>query len=96
MSGALTLHKRAQVVTIGTSTLATPTVPTFVSGTGVVTIPTVTGVVYKNETTGATLSAGAQTALAPGESLVVEAVPATGYHFPHNFDADWTFTRPAA
>jgi hypothetical protein len=23
------------------------------------------------------------------------AVPNTGYYFPHNFDADWVFTRPA-
>lgn len=96
MSGALTQHKRAQVVVRGSGTLATPSVPTFVSGTGVVTIPTVTGVTYKNQTTGATLTAGAQTALDPGESLSVVAVPNTGYYFPHNFDADWTFTRPLA
>lgn len=95
MSGALTSHKRAQVVIRGAGTLATPTVPTFNSGTGVVTIPTVTGVTYKNQETDATLSAGAQSALAAGASLSVYAVPNTGYYFPHNFDADWTFTRPA-
>jgi hypothetical protein len=96
MSGALMQHKRAQVVLRGAGTQATPTTPTFNSSTGVVTIPTVTGVTYKNQTTGATLSAGAQTALAAGESLSVVATPNTGYYFPHNFDADWTFTRPAA
>jgi hypothetical protein len=96
MSGALTQHKRAQVILRGSGTLATPTVPTFNSGTGVVTIPTVTGVTYKNQVTDATLSAGAQTALDPGESLSVVATPNTGYYFPHNFDADWTFTRPLA
>lgn len=96
MSGALQQHKRAQVIVRGTGTLATPVAPTFNSGTGVVTIPTVTGITYKNQTTNATLIAGAQTALDPGASLSVVAVPNTGYYFPHNFDADWTFTRPLA
>jgi hypothetical protein len=100
MSGALTQHKRAQVITRGAGTLATPTVPTFVSGTGVITIPTVTGVTYKVQGTGplgaagTTLSAGAQTALTSGQSQSIMAVPNTGYYFPHNFDADWVFTRP--
>jgi HK97 family phage prohead protease len=101
MSGALTQHKRAQIITRGAGTLATPTVPTFVSGTGVITIPTVTGVTYKTQETGplgaagTTLSAGAQTALTAGQSQSIMAVPNTGYYFPHNFDADWVFTRPA-
>jgi hypothetical protein len=96
MSGALTQHKRAQVIVRGTGTLATPTAPTFNEGTGVVTIPTVTGVTYKNQETEATLSAGAQTALDPGESLSVVATPNTGYYLPHNTDNDWTFLRPIA
>jgi hypothetical protein len=96
MSGALTRHKTAQVVLRGAGTQATLTAPTFNSGTGVVTIPTVTGVTYKNQETDATLSAGAQTALAAGDSLSVVAVPNAGYYFPHNSDADWTFTRPLA
>lgn len=100
MSGALTQHKRAQIVLRGSGTLATPTAPTFVPSTGVITIPTVTGVTYKTQDTGplgaagTTLAAGAQTALTSGQSQSVEAVPNTGYYFPHNFDADWTFTRP--
>jgi len=95
MSGALTKHKTAQVVLRGAGTLATPTTPTFNTTTGVTTIPTVTGVTYKNQLTDATLSAGAQTAVAAGASISVKAVPNTGYYFPHNFDADWTFTRDA-
>ena len=101
MSGALTRYKRAQVIVRGTGTLATPTVPTFNSSTGVITIPTVTGVTYKTQGTGplgadnTTLSSGAQTALTAGQTQAVKAVPNTGYYFPHNFDADWTFTRPA-
>lgn len=96
MSGALTKHKTAQVIIRGAGTLVTPSVPTFNESTGVVTIPTVTGVTYKNQATDATLSAGAQTALDPGQSLSVVAVPNVGYYFPHNFDADWTYTRPLA
>jgi hypothetical protein len=102
MSGALIKHKTAQVITRGSGTLATPTAPTFNSSTGVITIPTVTGVTYKTQGTGplgaddTTLSAGAQTALDPGATQSVKAVPNTGYYFPHNFDADWTFTRPLA
>lgn len=96
MSGALMNHKRAQVVVRGAGTLATPAVPTFVPATGIVTIPTVTGVTYKNQETNATLSPGAQAALDPGDSISVVATPNAGYYFPHNFDADWTFTRPAA
>jgi hypothetical protein len=101
MSGALTKYKSAQVVLRGTGTLATPTAPTFNSSTGVITIPTVTGVTYKTQGTGplgaddTTLAAGAQTALTAGQTQSVKAVPNTGYYFPHNFDADWTFTRPA-
>lgn len=100
MSGALMNYKRAQVVLRGAGTLATPTVPTFNSGTGVITIPTVTGVTYKTQATGplgaagTTLSAGAQTALTSGQTQTVVAVANATYYFPHNFDADWSFTRP--
>lgn len=99
MSGALTAYKTAQVVLRGSGTLATPTVPTFNDSTGVITIPTVTGVTYKVQATGplgaagTTLSAGAQTALTSGQTQTIVAVPNTGYYFPHNFDADWSFTK---
>lgn len=97
-AGALVDYKTAQVIVRGAGTLIviTNVVPTFVESTGVVTIPTVTGVTYKNQQTGATLTAGAQTALAAGASISVVATPDTGYYFPHNFDNDWTYTRPAA
>lgn len=96
LSGALMKHKTAQVIVRAGGTLATPLVPTFNESTGVVTIPTVTGVTYKNADTDVTLAPGAQPALAAGDSIEVVAVPDTGYYFPHNFDADWIFTRPAA
>lgn len=99
LSGALVKIKSAVVVrkTTGTDVLATPTVPTFVESTGVVTIPSVTGVVYKNATTDATLSAGAQSALSAGNSIKVKAVPASGYYFTDTVvDGPWTFKRPSA
>lgn len=96
ISGALTKPKASVTIKYNQGTVVTPNAPTFVSATGVVTIPTQTGVVYKNDDTGATLTAGAQTALAPGATLNVQAVPATGYSFPHNEDFDWGFTRPLA
>ena len=98
LSGALTKWKSALVFTreTGTEIVTTNIIPTFVPATGVVTIPTVTGVTYKNADSGATLSAGAQTALAPGASIEVEATANSGYKFPYNFDADWEFTRPSA
>ena len=85
--------KTAQVVVRGTGTEVTPAVPTFNTSTGVLTVPSTTGVVYKNQDTDATLTAGAQTAIASGATVAVVAVPASGYYFPHNFDADWEFTR---
>jgi hypothetical protein len=98
LSGALTKIKSAIIVkkVAGNAVLVVPTEPTFNSATGVVTIPTVTGVVYKNADTGATLSAGAQSALAAGASLDVQAFPSTsGYYFEDSDDDEWTFTRDA-
>ena len=93
ISGALTRYKAALAVLRANGTEVSPTVPTFVTSTGVLTVPSVTGVVYKNDETNATLTAGAQTAIASGDSVYVRAYPATGYYFPHNFDATWSYTR---
>jgi hypothetical protein len=95
MSGALTKFKSAQVFVRAAGTLVAPTVPTFVPATGVVTIPAVTGVVYRNGDTDAVLTAGAQPAIAAGTSITVDAQPDAGYYFAHNTDSDWTFTRNA-
>lgn len=96
MSGTLTKHKSAMVFTRGSGTLVAPQVPSFNSSTGVVTIPNQTGVTYRNEDTDAVLTAGAQTALAPGASLNVVATPASGFYFAENTDATHTYTRPQA
>lgn len=98
ISGALNKIKSALVVrkTASTNVLATPSKPAFNSGTGVVTIPTVTGVVYKGADGTTTLTAGAQTALAAGDDTTVFAVPASGYYFEINAKPSWYFKRPSA
>jgi hypothetical protein len=96
-SGALIRPKAAMVVMSEASAnvlLPAPTEPTFVEDTGVVTIPTVAHVVYKNADTSATLVAGAQTALASGATLNVVATPAAGYYFATSENDEWSFTRP--
>jgi phage head maturation protease len=98
LSGALVKVKTALVIkeTAATSVLVVPLKPTFVASTGVVTIPSVTGVTYKGNDGTTTLSPGAQTALAAGASTTVYTVPATGYHFASNKDDSWSFTRNPA
>lgn len=99
LSGALVKVKSALVIkkTLVTNVLVVPNKPTFNATTGVVTIPTQTGVVYKNAA-GTTLTAGAQAALAAGASTVVNATPAVGYYFSTNDNSldSWTFKRNAA
>ena len=98
VSGGLTKIRSALVIRRAGAggTLATPTEPGFVAATGVVTIPTVTGVEYQDMATGTPLTAGAQAALDPGESMTVEAVPESGYYFASNQEDQWTFERDAA
>lgn len=70
----------------GTVTVATPTAPTFVSGTHTITIPTVTGVVYMiNDEV---VAAGAVVITV---DTIVTAVPAVGYKFPPVVDRDWFY-----
>lgn len=98
VSGALVKIKSALVLmkTAADSDLIVPQKPAFNQSTGVVTIPTQTGVTYKNAETGDTLSAGVQSALDPGEKLIVEAVAGAGYHFATSVGDEWTFKRPTA
>ena len=95
VSGALTKLRSALVVrkVAAAAVLRVPTAPTFNTETGVVTIPTVTGVTYKNADTLATLTAGAQAPLADGATLNVKAVPASGTdYFATSEDDEWSFT----
>ena len=100
LSGALTKIRSALVIkeAAGASpTLVTPTAPTFNESTGVITIPTQTGTVYKRADTGATVSAGAMSAIAAGTDLTITAEPASSsYYFANNVDDEWTFERPSA
>lgn len=77
----------------GSSTLATPTQPTFVAAGGTATIPTITGVIYKRGDTNATLAAGAFVVPTIGTPFVIYAIPVAGYYFPPTVDDDWSFTR---
>ncbi len=101
VSGAMVKPKAAMVITRATAgnVLVTPQTPGWSEDTGVVNIPNQTGVVYKSgSTTGSTLTAGAQTALATGASLLVFAVPASGYFFAVSGTPlvdEWNFKRPA-
>jgi hypothetical protein len=96
VSGALVKIKAALTIrkTAGTNVLAVPAEPGFDAVTGVVTIPTVTGVVYKDQA-GVTATAGAKAAIAAGASVSYSAVPAAGYYFASTENDSWTFTRNA-
>jgi len=95
MSGALVKLKSALALrkVDAAVTLLTPTAPTFNSNTGVITIPTQTGVVYKN-VGGSTLSAGAQAAIGAGTTFVVYAFPSSAsFAFNTSEDDTFSFTR---
>ncbi len=93
ISGALTKIRAALVVkrAASGSTLVSPTEPAFNGVT--VTVPTVTGVVYKNKSTGATLTTGAPVTLASGAEITVEATPTSGHYFADNEHDQWTYTN---
>jgi hypothetical protein len=93
VSGALTRPKSAIALRMASGRTVTPTTPTFSTTTGVLTIPAQTGTVYTNADTGTTLTTGAQTAIASGATVDVEAVPAAGYGFTHDAETEWSFTR---
>lgn len=97
LAGALTEPKTALVLNrvAEASTLVKPVKPGFAATTGVITIPTVTGVVYKDSDDN-TLTAGPQTALNPGETMTVYAQPTTNHHFANTVEDSWPFKRPAA
>jgi hypothetical protein len=88
----------AEVISMfsGSQTLVTPTMPTFVGATGVITIPTVTGVTYKRADTGATVTGTVTIAGTTGAYLHIFAVPSSGlYAFNAESDDRWVFVRTA-
>lgn len=77
----------------GAQTAVTTVAPSFVAGTGVITIPTVTGVTYRRADTNAVVT-GTVTIGTAGASLTIRATPTSGaYSFTPASDDDWTFTR---
>lgn len=95
VSGTLTRPKSAVTFVMDAANVITPQAPTFVNSTGVVTIPSQTGVIYYNEITGVVLVAGAQNAVAVGSTLEVSARPDTAYGFTHDAVIEFVFTRTA-
>ncbi len=96
LSGALTKPKSAIVVrkVAGSAVLVTPQKPAFEDNE--VTVPTQTGVVYKNKVTGTTLNTGSPVELAEDDELTVIAVPSgSGYYFATNADDEWFFKGEA-
>jgi HK97 family phage prohead protease len=104
VSGAMTKYKGALTITEFTGAggmLPNPTAPTFVKTTGVGTIPTTAHVTYvvvdpDDGSEGSALTAGAQTAIAAGESVHYRAKAASTYAFADDANEDWTFTRNAS
>jgi hypothetical protein len=99
ISGALVKIKSAIVIlkVDAAALLVIPTEPSFNKATGVITIPTKTGVTYKDTTpSGSTMASGAQTALPAGTSKKVYAVASAGYFFATDEKRDWTYTRDDA
>lgn len=92
LCGALTDPKTAIAIWRAAGTEVTPTVPTFVPATGVLTIPVKAGVTYVNQETSVAFASGAQAPIASGSTISVEATPDEGYYFPHGIDTDWDFT----
>lgn len=77
----------------GAQTMVTATAPTFVSSTGVITIPTVTGVTYRRADTNAIVT-GTVTIATSGGHLTIKAAPTNGSYALNSFsDDDWSFTR---
>jgi hypothetical protein len=77
----------------GAQTVVTATDPTFVASTGVITIPTVTGVTYRRTDTNAIVT-NTVTISPAGASLTISASPSSGaYKLSASSNDDWTFTR---
>lgn len=92
LCGALIKMKSAIVVkkVASSAVLVTPTAPTFVSATNTITIPTVTGVVYKQ---GATTKTGTVVITA---DTTIDAYPSSAsYYFATSEDDSWTFKYTA-
>lgn len=95
LSGALTKAKAALVVrkVAASDVLVAPTAPEFADNE--ITVPTITGVVYKNKANGATLTTASPVTLTAGQSMTVYAAPTVGYYFADSNNDEWTFVYEA-
>ena len=59
------------------------------------TVPTVTGVTYKNKLTNTTLTTASPVTLAEGDPLTVIATPTSGYYFATSADDEWYYEGTA-
>ena len=99
VSGCLTKIRSAIVIkkTGASAVLATPTAPAFDKDTYTLTVPTVTGVQYKNKNSAQTFTTAVPYVLTAGETLNLIAVPTSGaYYFESNQKDEWTYKRPAS
>lgn len=95
LSPRLPLPDEVMEIVDNSQTVVTVLEPTFVANTGVITIPTVTGVTYRRADTNAIVT-GTVTIAAAGASLTIKAAPASGlYTFSAASDDDFVFTRTA-
>lgn len=96
ISGALVKPKSAIVVkgVNSSSTLVTPSAPTWDATAKTVTVPTVTGVTYKNKLNNQTLTTGNPVKLNEDEELTVVAVPSSSeYYLSSSANDEWMYTE---
>ena len=91
ISGALTKPKSAVIIKRTSGTTVTPLAPTFDEETNTITVPVVSGVTYYNAADDSVLTGD----VVITQTTDVEARANSGYNFPHNTDADWTFAYTA-
>jgi len=91
----LPLPEEIMAMFAGSITEVTAVEPAFVAATGVITIPTVTGVRYRRADTNALVANGSTvTITVPGDTLIITAEPVSGaYDLSDDSDDDWAFTR---
>ncbi len=95
LCGALTKPKSAIVIKSvdAAAVLVSPVSPAFNASTGALTIPTVTGVTYRNANGDVIDAAGSPYTVPSGEDYMVFAEPSSSaYYFATSDDDDWTFT----
>jgi len=83
------------ILSAGAPVEAVTVTPTFVPATGVITIPSVTGVTYRRADTNAVVAAGTVTIGVAGASLIIRAFASSGYVLSEESDTSWTFKRDA-